>query len=103
MLALPRALDIGPGDWSRCSLKGNAMDRTQDQSNSSLLTLEERKALLRATNDWYDRRDLRGVEFLRLLRLARDEGLLDEFLREIEDRDRQAVAVDPALLDEARL
>ena len=46
-----------------------------------LLSLEERKAKIRETSRQMDLIDLRGAEFLRLLRLAHSEGLLPELLQ----------------------
>src|SRR5215831_4295725 len=47
------------------------------------LNLEQRKSELRETFRLSDLQDVRGVEFLRLLRLAHSEGLLGEFLQDI--------------------
>jgi len=50
-------------------------------------TTEKRRADLRQTVTYYDLQDLKGAEFLRLLRLAHTEGLLIGLLQDIEAPD----------------
>ena len=52
------------------------------------LSQAERYERLGATIDFFERQDLRGAEFLRLLRRAQLEGLLDELLQEAVSQDR---------------
>jgi hypothetical protein len=62
-------------------------------------TQEQRKKRLREAINGYDRQGLRGVEFLRQLRLACDEGLLVGLLQEIARQDYLADEVWPAQAD----
>src|SRR4051794_15140068 len=56
------------------------------------LSLEDRKAVVRQNSRIFDLQDLRGSEVQRLLRLARDEGLLGAILRDIQIEDRPELA-----------